>query len=52
VWSITQMRLCGIEPDEKVRRRFQASMQYAVGKALRRGIRELPEPLQQFAEAA
>ena len=52
VWAITQMRLHGVEPDEKVTRRFEASMQYAVGKALRRGIRELPEPLQQFATAA
>jgi len=52
VWAIAQMRLHGVEPDERVRRRFHASMQYAVGKALRRGIRELPEPLHQFAAAA
>ena len=52
VWAIAQMRRFGVEPDEKVHRRFRASMQYAVGKALRRGIRELPEQLQQFAEAA
>ena len=52
VWAITQMRLHGVEPDAKVTRRFEASMQYAVGKALRRGIRELPESLRQFAVAA
>lgn len=52
VWAIAQMRLHGIEPDEKVHRRFQASMQYAVGKALRRGIRQLPASLQQFAAVA
>ncbi len=52
VWAITQMRLFGIEPDAKVQRRFRASMQYAVAKAQRRGIRELPESLLQFSAAA
>ena len=52
VWAITQMRLHGVEPDDRVHRRFQASMRYAVGKAMRRGIRELPELLQRFAAAA
>ena len=52
LWAIAQMRRLGVEPDAKVHRRFHASMQYAVGKAMRRGIRELPELLQQFAEAA
>jgi len=48
-WAIEQMRALGIAPDEKVRRRFELSMQYAVGKALRRGIRQLPQPLMRFA---
>ena len=49
VWAIEQMRALGVVPDEKVARRFELSMQYAVGKALRRGIKQLPQPLRQFA---
>ena len=48
VWAMKQMRKFGVQPDEKVLRRFQLSMQYAVGKAVRRGIKRLPEPLEQF----
>jgi hypothetical protein len=49
-WAIERMRQFGIEPDERVHRRFDRSMRYAVGKALRRGVRhhELPEPLRAF----
>src|SRR2546421_1030798 len=42
LWAINQMRKLGVIPDEKVMRRFDLSMQYAVGKALRRGIKALP----------
>ena len=49
LWAIEQMRALGIEPDEKVVRRFELSMQYAVGKAVRRGIKDLPEVLGRFA---
>jgi hypothetical protein len=52
VWAIHTMRELGIEPDAKVNRRFQLSMRYAVDKAVRRGIKQLPEPLAQFAAAA
>ena len=52
VWAIEQMKENGVEPDEKVSRRFELSMQYAVGKALRRGMKELPEPLVRFAPRA
>jgi hypothetical protein len=52
VWAIQQMRLLGVEPDDRVARRFELSMQYAVGKALRRGIKRLPEPLIRFAPRA
>ncbi len=52
VWAIAQMRRLGIEPDEKVNRRFELSIQYAVDKALRRGIKRLPEPLMKFARLA
>ena len=51
-WAIEQMRELGVEPDAVVRRRFQLSMQYAVGKAMRRGIKELPESLMQFVSKA
>lgn len=52
-WALDEMRRVGVEPDEKVLRRFHLSMQYAVAKALRRGIKDLPGPLLQFqADAA
>jgi hypothetical protein len=46
------MRGLGVEPDARVWRRFELSMRYAVGKAVRRGIRELPQPLLQFLPQA
>jgi hypothetical protein len=52
VWAIGKMRELGVEPDAKVYRRFQLSMQYAVDKAVRRGIKSLPEPLEQFLPQA
>ena len=52
VWAIRKMRELGVEPDEKVRRRFERSMQYAVGKAVRRGIKALPDGLEQFLPQA
>ncbi|HXE53261.1 MAG TPA: hypothetical protein VN541_09615 [Tepidisphaeraceae bacterium] len=48
-WAIDRMQSLGVEPDEKVLSRFERSMQYAVGKALRRRIRELPDVLRAFA---
>ncbi len=47
-WALEQMRQLDVEPDAKVNHRFEQSMQYAVGKALRRGIKNLPEPLVRF----
>jgi len=52
IWALNQMRLLGIEPDHRVHRRFQLSMQYAVGKAVRRGVKQLPELLHQFLPQA
>jgi len=52
MWAIAQMRFFGVEPDAKVHRRVQLSMQYAVGKAMRRGIKELPESLTQYLPQA
>jgi hypothetical protein len=51
-WAIRKMRELGVEPDAKVERRVQLSMQYAVDKAVRRGIKELPEQLEQFLPQA
>jgi len=48
-WALEQMRQFGIVPDLRVRRRFDRSMEYAVGKALRRGAKRLPAPLLHFA---
>ena len=52
LWALEQMRRFGVEPDDRVARRFDRSMQYAVGKALRRGAKRLPEPLMKFVTRA
>jgi hypothetical protein len=52
VWAIKEMKKLGVEPDERVLRRFNLSMEYAVDKAVRRGIKELPETLHRFARKA
>ena len=51
-WSLAAMEARGIEVDEKVRDRFRRSMEYAVAKAARRGIRSLPAELEPFLPAA
>ena len=51
LWALREMERLGVLADGKVRRRFELSMQYAVGKALRRGLKQLPEPLTQFVPA-
>lgn len=51
-WAMAEMRRHGVEPDARVRRRFELSMRYAVDKALRRGIKRLPEALLRFASRA
>ncbi len=45
MWAVNEMRRRGIEPNEKVNRRVELSMRYAVSKAMRRGIKEIPETL-------
>ncbi len=52
VWALNQMRQFGVMPDERCHKRFQLSMQYAVGKAVRRGVKQLPETLIQFLPQA
>ena len=53
-WALEQMRRFGVEPDARVQRRFDRSMQYAVSKALRRGLgrHDLPESLHPFIPRA
>jgi hypothetical protein len=51
-WAISEMSALGVEPDERVLRRFDLSMKYAVGKAVRRGVKTLPESLIQFLPQA
>ena len=48
-WALQQMAALGIEPDARVQRRYERSMQYAVDKALRRGAKRLPQPLIRYA---
>jgi hypothetical protein len=52
MWALKAMRRFGVRPDARVQRRFELSMQYAVRKAVRRGVKELPEPLSQFLPEA
>ena len=52
LWAMNAMREYGIEPDARVHQRFQRSMEYAVGKALRRGAKRLPHDLHQFLPQA
>ena len=49
LWTMEQMHKMGVEPDDRVQQRFDRSMQYAVAKAIRRGVKRLPEPLMRFA---
>ncbi len=52
IWALNQMQQLGVELDARVHRRFEMSMEYAVGKAVRRGLKTLPLPLMQFLPAA
>ncbi len=47
-WSLAAMEEHGLEIDVKVRDRVRRSMEYAVAKASRRGIRSVPEELRRF----
>ena len=49
MWALEQMRARGFNVTEAVERRVERSMRYAVAKAMRRGLQNLPESLRQFA---
>jgi hypothetical protein len=48
LWALNQMRELGVPIDAKVQQRFELSMRYAVDKAVRRGLKDLPRALLQF----
>lgn len=51
-FALRTMRRLGVEPDARTLRRVERSMQYAVDKALRRGMRDLPASLLAYTQAA
>ena len=51
-FAIAEMRRHGVEPDRRTLIRVERSMQYAVAKAMRRGIKQLPIELAPFAPLA
>ena len=51
-WALAEMRRLGVEPDARTLTRFQRSMEYAVAKAVRRGIKTLAEPLHAYLPKA
>ena len=51
-WSLGELRRLGLEPDARVLARVRRSIEYAVDKAVRRGLAIVPEPLRQYARAA
>jgi hypothetical protein len=48
LWALGKMEDLGVAPGPTVLRRFHQSMQYAVGKAFRRGAKSLPDALLRF----
>ena len=50
LWALEAMRAYGFNVTPAVEKRVHRSMKYAVAKATRRGIREIPAELRQFLE--
>ena len=48
-WALAAMRDNSIEITDRVRRRMEMSLRYAVAKARRRGLKRLPELLVKYA---
>jgi hypothetical protein len=48
VWALETMRAKGFNVTPAVERRMERSMKYAVAKALRRGLRDLPGELERY----
>ncbi|HZK82661.1 MAG TPA: hypothetical protein VFC46_16370, partial [Humisphaera sp.] len=51
-WALEEMRRLGIKPNARVMDRFHRSMQFAVSKAMRRGLKQVPETLKEFEPKA
>jgi hypothetical protein len=51
-FALRHMRRLGVAVTPAVERRVELSMQYAVGKAMRRGMEKLPAPLNRYVKAA
>jgi len=51
-FSLDQMEALGLPVTDRVRQRVHRSLRYAVSKARRRGLRELPPELLPYAEPA
>ena len=49
-FSLSQMESLGLNVTDAVRRRMHESLRYAVGKARRRGLRELPSELEAYTK--
>jgi hypothetical protein len=49
LWALGKMEEVGVPADESVFKRFERSMQYAVGKDIRRGKTNLPASLKRFS---
>lgn len=49
VWALNTMRQKGFNVTPAVEQRMERSMRYAVGKARRRGLQQLPEELLRYA---
>lgn len=50
-WALAEMEARGFNVTDRVRRRMCDSLEYAVAKAMRRGLRQLPAELAPYAPA-
>lgn len=51
-WALREMESRGLNVTEKVRQRMRKSLEYAVAKSLRRGIKSLPAEMEPYIEGA
>lgn len=51
-WAIAEMQRRGLNVTDKVRERMTKSLEYAVAKSLRRGIKSLPPELSPYIDGA
>ena len=49
-WSLATMTSWGLNVTSRVRRRVDESLEYAVSKAIRRGLKQLPPELLRYRE--